>query len=195
MGSFPEKLEDLVRITQDYQHKFYKKHIEALRRKKYRNVNGLLQFHFVNTWPAIDWSIIDYYRKPKKAYFTVKDAFKPVLVSFTAIFNQGSVEARAWVVNDYHHSLEDLTLRWEITGKEEHINKEVEIPVIEADLAGIIAREIISGDFKEIRVRGELIDKSGKVLSANKDTLIPLKKYKYVERVDGVKVNRKADAI
>lgn len=181
IGDYPDKLEELVRITQEYQSRFYKAHIEALRRKKFNNVNGLLQFHFVNTWPAIDWSIIDYYRIPKKAYFTVQKAFNPLLLSFTGEFEENRVKISVWVVNDFHRDFDDLILGWKVLARGEVVfNEETRINKIYKNKAAVYIEKYIPVDSKRVVVQGTLYQR-GDELASNKNILTPLKDFTNIE--------------
>lgn len=173
LGKVPDTLKELIEITQEYQHRFYKQHIEALRRKKYKDVNGLLQFHFVNTWPAIDWSIIDYYRVPKKAYYTIKEAFSPVLLSFTGDFTEDGVCVSAWIVNDLHTQLEGLSLHWKVLVDGELVHEEtVPIEQIPADSTKIYACKDFAVREREVVAQGSLVQED-RIISANENILKP----------------------
>lgn len=173
LGKVPDTLEDLIAISQEYQCHFYKRHIEALRRKKYNNVNGLLLFHFVSSWPAIDWSIIDYYRVPKKAYFAVKEAFNPVLLTFTGDFHRQGVRLSVWIVNDLHEELNDLALQWEVVlGGKCVLQEHVSIPRVAPDCSQVYWTAPLDVVADEVMVNGTLIQ-GDKVISSNSDTLRP----------------------
>lgn len=183
LGAYPDTLEGLIQVTQDYQHRFYKEHIEALRRKKYSNVNGLLQFHFVNTWPAIDWSIIDYYRKPKKAYYTIKKAFNPILLSFTASFEEKAIKIYAWIVNDLQDKFNNTYLEWKVQNDGKVIFEDrVKIQEIRPDSVHIYLEKTLKIDSKEVEVEGRLLQ-GGKELSSNQNLLHPLKDFSNLESV------------
>jgi len=55
--------------------------IEHARRHKGR-VSGCAFWQFDEPWPAICWSVIDYTRRPKPAYFKIKELYNPILISF-----------------------------------------------------------------------------------------------------------------
>jgi beta-mannosidase len=61
---------------------------------------------FVDCWPAITWSVVDYFRKPKKGYFTLQKVFSPLYMILTPPreeFSRGSdFFGDIAVVNDYH---------------------------------------------------------------------------------------------
>lgn len=133
----PATLAELVERSQAYQSRFCRRTIEALRRKKYHHVNGLLQFLFVDHWPAITGSIIDYYRAPKPAYAAVAAAFSPVLLTFT--FHPEAGAAAVWIINDYHRAIPGCTVRLSWGGV-------VEVPLVRSDSAEVVARVPIPVD-------------------------------------------------
>jgi beta-mannosidase len=45
-------------------------------------VTGIVQFDFTDPWPAISWSVLDYWRAPKPAFDALRRAMQPVLPSF-----------------------------------------------------------------------------------------------------------------
>ena len=71
-------LEELVEASQDYQARLLKYAIEHYRRAKGR-IKGLFQFMFMDPAPLITWSVVDYYRRPKRGYHALRDAYQPVL--------------------------------------------------------------------------------------------------------------------
>ena len=46
-----------------------------------RKNTGVYQFMFVDDWPSITWSVVDYYRRPKLAYAALAQAMQRVLPS------------------------------------------------------------------------------------------------------------------
>jgi beta-mannosidase len=70
-------LEDLVRLTQDYQIEVNRFYIDRLRYYKYRPTGGIVPFMFHDSNPAVQWSIIDYWRVPKRSYAAMRTAFSP----------------------------------------------------------------------------------------------------------------------
>ena len=54
--------------TQEYQAIVVRRHIEALRRIKYRPTGGFAQFCFADGHPAVTWSVLGHDRAPKLAY-------------------------------------------------------------------------------------------------------------------------------
>lgn len=54
-----------------------------------RQCGGALAWQTNDVWPAVSWSIVDYYERPKMAYYTIARALRPVAtgVSRTLKFN------------------------------------------------------------------------------------------------------------
>jgi beta-mannosidase len=73
-------LKQFIKLSQLYQSKLLKFGIESFRRGKGK-IHGTILFTFNDAWPSITWSIVDYYRNPKEAYFAVKKAYQPILCS------------------------------------------------------------------------------------------------------------------
>lgn len=57
---------------------------------------GNMIWRLNDSWPIIYWSAIDYYLEPKIAYYFVRRAYDPVLISF----EQTQDRIAVWVVND-----------------------------------------------------------------------------------------------
>ncbi len=68
------------RATQEYQATVVRRHIEALRRIKYRPTGGFAQFSFADGHPAVTWSVLGHDRAPKLAYDALRLACQPVIV-------------------------------------------------------------------------------------------------------------------
>ena len=79
-------LDELVQMTQDYQIFINRYYIDRLRVAKYRPTGGIVPFMFQDSNPAITWSIVDYWRVPKRSYHAMALAFSPQYVC--AIFEQ-----------------------------------------------------------------------------------------------------------
>jgi len=86
-------LSDYVRFSQLIQAEAYKSAIEHFRRNPL--CGGCLFWQVNEPWPAICWSVIDYYLEPKMAYFIVKEAFRNLILSI----EQRSDEIAIWICN------------------------------------------------------------------------------------------------
>jgi beta-mannosidase len=196
MGDYPATLTEMIERTQAYQVRFYKEHTEALRRKKYKNVSGILQFHFVNTWPAIDWSIIDYYRKPKRAFYAVAKAFEPLQLSFAGEMEAGEQSTRltmeAWIVNDFRTELEGHEVSYRLLDENGTVVEEriVLAPVIEEDSSRCFDRASIEvpAHHRILKIEGELRDQNGSIVAHNDKVIFPKRSENEIETAARAKV-------
>lgn len=66
--------------TQRYQATLLRRHIEELRRLKYRPTGGFAMFLLADGHPGITWSVLDHERRPKLGYDALRSACQPVIV-------------------------------------------------------------------------------------------------------------------
>ena len=89
-----EDLETFVNLSQFMQGEGIRYALEANRRRKWQNV-GSIVWQFNEPWPNISCTcLVDYYGKPKFAYYTYRDAMKPWHVSMrydALLYNPGDV--------------------------------------------------------------------------------------------------------
>lgn len=108
--------------TQEHQAVVLRRHIEELRRIKYRPNGGFALFSLADALdhPAVTWSILGHDRQPKQAYEAVQEACRPVIVTIDrppAIVSAGDTLALdVHVVSDVRHVLRSVlvtaTARW-----------------------------------------------------------------------------------
>ncbi len=114
-----QDLRDLIDATQDYQIMINQYYIDRLRLHKYRPTGGILPFMFHDPNPAVQWSIIDYWRVPKRSYYQMQKAFNPEYV-FT-VFDRdsypvgGAVQLPIYVVNDSGREYHKVTVEVRVT--------------------------------------------------------------------------------
>ncbi|MBC8161047.1 MAG: glycoside hydrolase, partial [Roseiflexaceae bacterium] len=70
-------LPELIDQTQRYQSELNRFYIDRLRHRKYRPTGGIVPFMFHDPNPAVQWSIVDYWRVPKASYQAMRLAFSP----------------------------------------------------------------------------------------------------------------------
>jgi beta-mannosidase len=97
-------LEALIQMTQDYQIAINRFYIDRLRFHKYRPTGGILPFMFHDPHPAVLWSVLDYWRVPKRSYDALRDAFRPQY-AFTLLDDERfaadrPIDLPIYVVND-----------------------------------------------------------------------------------------------
>lgn len=73
-------LAEVVDMSQDYQIFINRYYVDRLRDRKYRPTGGIIAFLFLDPYPAVLWSIVDYWRVPKRSYYALRLAFSPQYV-------------------------------------------------------------------------------------------------------------------
>ncbi len=119
--------------TQEYQANLLRRHIEELRRIKYRP-NGGFAFFLLNDpldHPAVTWSVLGHDRRAKLGYEAVADACRPVIVTAdrlpAVVSVHDTLALDVHVTSDVRHVLRDAVVvavltwpggshRWEWTG-------------------------------------------------------------------------------
>ncbi len=180
-----DSLEAFVENSQQYQYDLLKFAIEKYRKNRYDPMVGVLQFMFVDCWPSITWSVVDYRREPKKGYEALKLGMQPVLPTFEIMrkrLQPGEMSFAIFgnlkVVNDLHEEFQNsrITIYLEDESGREHIaeNKTVDIPAdgvvtVMETKAGlledkwVLPREIEPGTY-HLRVK---IEHDGEIIGKN----------------------------
>lgn len=106
-------LETFVAASQEAQAAGLQVAVEHIRRRRYRS-SGVMFWQLNEPWPAVCWSVIDYYLRPKRAYWKIAAVMAPALVSLDYIYKRyrpgDEFRAEAWVINDMHRPLEGARL-------------------------------------------------------------------------------------
>lgn len=113
-----ESLDAFIASSQDYQARLLQFGTEVYRRAKGR-VTGLFQFDFTDPWPAVTWSVLDYWRQPKAGYAALQRAMQPVLPSLDLpdeIRPGKGFRAPLVVVNDLNQAFPAVTCAWRLDG-------------------------------------------------------------------------------
>lgn len=105
----PDNFDDFVYIGQLLQGHGISYGIETNRRQR-PVCMGSLYWQLNDSWPAISWSAIDYYKNKKALYYRSRDAFSPLLAS--AYISKDSIDIYA--VSDFLEPLENVTMIIEI---------------------------------------------------------------------------------
>lgn len=126
----PNTLEEWVEASQRAQASGLQMAIEHWRRRKYRT-SGTVFWQFNEPWPAISWSLVDYYGRPKLAWERLTQIYSPILVCLE--FPQrryragGMFRARVWGVNDLLSPCLDCLLEVDLDG-ERVFSRSVSLP-------------------------------------------------------------------
>ena len=122
-----DTLESFIANTQRYQAELVAMAAESYRRQRFQPVTALFQFMFVETWPSINWGVVDYLRQPKAGYYAMQRAYQPLLPSIepvTLAWRAGQPgQLRLWTVNDRWQALEGATLGWSVTQQRQTLDK------------------------------------------------------------------------
>ncbi|MBC7248983.1 MAG: hypothetical protein H5T62_01735 [Anaerolineae bacterium] len=146
-----DDLEGFVAASQRAQAWGLKVAIEHYRRRKFR-CSGALVWQFNEPWPAISWSLVDYYRRPKLAYEVVKQIYNPVLVSLAYPPRQyqagENFSAEVWLINDLPDPLLDCRIEVELhdqSGVSRRWARDVDVPPNSAQVVGHVVWTLPEG--------------------------------------------------
>ncbi|NJK80337.1 MAG: glycoside hydrolase [Chloroflexaceae bacterium] len=107
-------LQEIIDMSQDYQIFINRYYIDRLRYYKYRPTGGIVPFMFIDPYPAILWSIVDYWRVPKRSYYAMQMAFAPqyafTLVEARTYAVGEAIVLPIYAVNDAQHPVYDVHL-------------------------------------------------------------------------------------
>lgn len=174
-------LKEFIENSQNYQAKLLKYAIENYRKNKYSKVTGIFQFMFVDNWNAITWSVVDYFRRPKKGYDVLKTVYQPVLIGMDLEREKISLNeiisfSDIWIVNDtldkYESTYAEICL---FKDKEIVIEKKIEIGCIPSDTVKHFSNPHLSEELMNLNltekgkyvIKIELIDNTDNIISKN----------------------------
>ncbi|MHA1360417.1 MAG: glycoside hydrolase family 2 protein [Candidatus Helarchaeota archaeon] len=111
-------ISDFIEATQEYQAELLKFYNELWRIHRYNPNGGAIMFQFNDCFPGITWSIVDYWRSPKRAYYATQLSFEPVYVMADwpkKYYKPGSIfKTKLYVVNDLHEVITNVKIHWEL---------------------------------------------------------------------------------
>lgn len=102
----PDNLQDYIDYSMITQGEGLKFAIEHYRRRK-PHCSGTLFWQLNDCWPALSWSVIDYYGYKKAGYYYAKRAFSPILASFRQTDNES---VQLWFTNDLLQEITDTVI-------------------------------------------------------------------------------------
>lgn len=118
-------LADYILESQAYQAFYVRYAIDQWRRKKFSPVGGYIHFLFTDSWPAITWAALDYFRQPKAGYHALAEASRPAHIcidlaggydiegAFHLVCARGArFKASLYLVNDDYRLFGRAQLRW-----------------------------------------------------------------------------------
>ncbi|HZE07290.1 MAG TPA: glycoside hydrolase family 2 TIM barrel-domain containing protein [Gemmatimonadaceae bacterium] len=108
-------LSDFINDSQRYQAQVIRFGTETYRRAKWKGTTGIYQFMFVDDWPSITWSVVDYFRRPKPGYAALASAMQPVLPSIEYQIDDRAKPLAIHIVNDLLTAFPHASLKWRIS--------------------------------------------------------------------------------
>lgn len=128
---------EFVRNSQQYQAKLVGFAAESYRRQRYQPVAAAFHFLFSETWPSINWGVMDYRRRPKPGYAALARAFQPVLPSIEwdpeAMRPGADGRVVLWALNDTRQDFGPVRLAWKVSRNGAALKKGVFETVLGAD--------------------------------------------------------------
>ncbi|RRZ92238.1 glycoside hydrolase family 2 protein [Erwinia sp. 198] len=167
---------DFIANTQQYQAQLVAIAAESYRRQRFQPVTALFQFMFVETWPSINWGIVDYLRHPKAGYFALQRAYQPLLPSIdpvTTQWKQGQAgKVNLWVINDLPTSHSGSQLVWQIRQGRNVLAEGKKAVEIEPDSGiKVVELQVMPTGTLPLTIHSKIIGSGGKKLAENRLTL------------------------
>jgi beta-mannosidase len=91
----PKTLDDFIMLTQEVQATLMRYAVECYRRRMFET-SGSLIWQYNEPWPAVTFSLVDFFGRQKAAYWWVRDAHSPVI----SMFYEGTGHLAYWGISD-----------------------------------------------------------------------------------------------
>ncbi|MBK7107077.1 MAG: beta galactosidase jelly roll domain-containing protein [Ignavibacteriae bacterium] len=109
-----KNIDEFIENSQNYQSELLRTAIHFYRRKKNEGITGIFQFMFVDCWPSITWSVIDYYLEKKNGFNTLKECYEPILLSVNLrqdqYFKESKINFDFHIINDTYNEIMNCLL-------------------------------------------------------------------------------------
>ena len=159
-------LDEIIAASQQAQAHGLQVAIEHMRRRK-GEAGGVAFWQLNEPWPAISWSVIDYYRQPKAAYHKVTQVYNPVLLSvlypFKSYRAREALPLEIWAINDLLEPIEQTRAEVTLDGQR-LFAQTLSLP---ADSSALVARLTHPLTQPPRHLSTRLLTPEGRVLSAN----------------------------
>lgn len=113
-----DSVRTFIANSQRYQARLVQLAGESYRRQRYQPVAAAFHFLFSETWPSINWGVVDYLRRPKEGYAALRQAFQPILPSIEWDSDKlpagGTARFVLWSINDTWQAYPDAWLVWRL---------------------------------------------------------------------------------
>ena len=174
-----KSVKDFIKNSQDYQAELITTAINFYRRKRFDGINGIFQFMFIDCWPSITWSVVDYYGRKKKGFFALQENYQPLFISIglrqKKYFPGSPLIIHLWIINDTYTDYKNVHLSVEVMKNAIWRSKKM----------SFLSDSIKNLTFKEVKIVldyqipiGEHVvsisvqNKAGKVLSKSKFNIV-----------------------
>jgi beta-mannosidase len=131
-----------IRATQRVQAAALQAGVEACRLRR-GQCGGVAFWQFNEPWPAVSWSVIDRYGRPKAAYEVLRHSCQPVLVALRFASRPRRAgdlwRAEVWLVNDGPARWEDCQAEAALDGELLWTSAAMALPAASALCAGAVA--------------------------------------------------------
>ena len=177
-------LQEFIDNSQNYYAKVIKEQIEFFRQRKYNPVGSMYLYYWSDACAMIGSGLFDYYRRPYKAYYSMKAVYTPVLVSlewnkdpyvigWEKIWYPGETFiGKIWVNNDHYEALPGCTLAWQLVDvSQDRVllegQKTIDLPEDSAQVYEEVRWPVARGTKGKFEVRMKVTGQGGQVLHSN----------------------------
>jgi beta-mannosidase len=176
-----ESVDEFIANSQTYQAHLIQFATENYRRARYSSIQGIFYATFVDNWPSITWSVLDYDRQPKDGFYALQTAMQPILPSIDPALPErlegrrwvyesaDEVVIALWVVNDTLDEYPNAELCWRIqTGAGESVTgRAYSVDILPDGVQRVVVPrnlDLAPGDYD---MYVELLDAEGRELGRN----------------------------
>jgi len=167
-----ENIQSFIANTQRYQAQLVALAAESYRRQRFQPVTALFQFMFVETWPSVNWGVVDYLRQPKAGYYALKQAYQPLLPSIEPksldwkVGQPGQIDL--WTINDLPQPHNGSRLVWQIAQGGKIVAQGEKQVDIAADSGSKVVQLPVTPTARGLlRVTVKILDEKQRVLARN----------------------------
>lgn len=168
-----DSMASFIHNTQQYQADLVALAAESYRRQRYQPVTALFQFMFVETWPSINWGVVDYLRQPKAGYYALQRAYQPLLPSIDPVNVQWKADQpgqiHLWIVNDQPSGLSGARLAWRVKQGGKLLEQGEQPVTIPADSGNkIVSLPVTPEGTQPLQVESRILNAAGKTVADNR---------------------------
>jgi beta-mannosidase len=128
---------------------------------------------FVETWPSINWGVVDYLRQPKAGYYALQRAYQPLLPSIDPVNVQWKADQpgqiHLWIVNDQPSGLSGARLAWRVKQGGKLLEQGEQPVTIPADSGNkIVSLPVTPQGTQPLQVESRILNAGGKTVADNR---------------------------